>query len=265
MQSINLAETTIVTINDSLSPDFVSAIEDNFPIEQRPPDWSAVANGLGYGYLVLHELRDKESGELLSARLLANYVSRYRGDPSFALICYAVTPSGNDRRDSISRLGKSQGYGSYLFHRSQELLREQMPHAIGLFGECETAQEAPTSERGAAAMEVNYSASQRQRRLHWMSETGRLQVSGYDYEIPPLPENFKEKSLVKDRNGKKSAGYLLLTPFEDRTHLTGHLLATIVEHLYNAGYAISSEDPYMKERLDAIDRDSNYPLKKLGI
>ncbi|MBX9571506.1 MAG: hypothetical protein K2X77_21620 [Candidatus Obscuribacterales bacterium] len=288
MQSIDLAENTIVTINDSLSPDFVRAIEEDFPMEQRPPDWLLVDNGLKSGYLTLHELRDKESSELLSARLLANYVSRFRGDPSFALICYAVTPGGarslqaaDARRggatcssNTNSRQGKSKGYGTYLFHQSQKLLRDHMPNAIGLFGECESlAEDRIRPDPGAGRIESDrskengatsdFGETKRKRRLQWMSAIGRLQVAEYSYQIPPLPEGFDEKIFVENRSGKISDAYLLLTPFEERTFIEGNLLANIVEHLYSAGYAIAPEDPYLQVRLNEIDLEKKYMLQSL--
>ena len=260
-QFTDLAANTIVTINDSLTPDFISAVEENFPPEQSPRDWSILKDGLSCGYLTMHELRDKETGELLSARLLCNYVSRFRGDPSFALICYAVTPSAQTfdshsesatQMDNISRRGKSKGYGTYLFQRSQELLRNHMPHAIGLIGECESATGWDLTK-------------QRKQRLQWMSATGRLQIAEYSYQIPPLPETYDRKILVADRKGKTANGYLLITPFEKRTWLEGELLATIVEHIYSAGYGIDFDDPFMIERLSQIVREKKYSLKELSM
>lgn len=208
----------------------------------------------------MHELRDKENGELLSARLLCNYVSRFRGDPSFALICYAVTPDmPSPQLDSTavqtepnSRRGKSKGYGTYLFQRSQELLRNHMPHAIGLIGECESA----------AGTDLT---AQRKQRLQWMSGIGRLQVAEFNYKIPPLPEAFDRKILVADRKGKIANGYLLITPFEQRNSLGGELLATIVEHIYNAGYGIDFDDPFMSEQLGQINRTKEYVLRELSM
>lgn len=127
-----------------------------------------------------------------------------------------------------------------------------MPHAIGLIGECESATGGDLTK-------------QRKQRLQWMSATGRLQIAEFNYRIPPLPETFDRRIPVAARHGKIADGYLLITPFERRTSLEGELLATIVEHIYNAGYGIDFDDPFMVERIGQVIREKEYLLKELSM
>lgn len=236
---------TEVRVAWHISADFKAAMEDNFPPEQRPV-WNNLERTLEEGYSVIHELRHRQTDQLLSARLMSTYTSRFRGDPSFALICFAVSPEPKDEK---SMGGKNKGYGSYLLKKSQELLELSLPNAIGIIAECEAVS--------------NDNDTRRIRRVAWLKKAGRRRILGFDYEIPPEPPTHfpQPKTMVSERHGVPGPAYLLITRFDGQDYLEGRTLYSIVEHLYTGGYGIPKEDPYLNSRLSLIDREKNYSLE----
>ncbi len=237
-----------VVLQPTLPPDTRQAMVADFPIEQQP-DWELVSEKIESGWIELHELRSRASGELLSSRLLVDYPSRFRGEEQFLLASFVVTPDTGKLQGSKQSKGK--GYGSYLRQKSMELSRKRKPHALGIVAERE-------SPAGAISTE-----DQRLKRARWMSRLGLFKVEGCSYEIPPFSA---EKSKVdgyvpvKLRTGPSTPADLLIFRFDGKDTISGKILKSIVERLYLFGYGLSSEDEYYIHQVSQIDELRQYNL-----
>ena len=144
-------------VTNQLLEDTVKAITDNFPSEQLP-NWQALEKKLEEGWIEIHELRSKKSGELLSARLMVDYPARKRGEVQFLLALFVVTPDSANKSDSSQN--KSKGYGSLLRRLSLANSRSQKPNALGIVAE----RERPDAD--------DDDGSQKVRRASWMKRIG---------------------------------------------------------------------------------------------
>lgn len=243
-----------VVVSSSMAEDTWLALTSNFPKEQLQT-LEEVQEGLRKGWLNLHELRSRDSRELASARLMVVYPARKRTELVFILVAWVVTPDKItcQNRDSASQ-GKGKGYGSYLRGLSYEISRQQNPHALGLVAE----RESPSKSLNPQEQSV--------KRASWMKRIGLLQIKNLDYEIPPL---VKEDELdgdnyipVAERKGKARPADLLLTRFDGKKFIHGRHVHSIVERIYDYGYAIQSTDPYWQERLSLVNQDEEYTLSE---
>jgi hypothetical protein len=234
-----------LVVQTSLPEDTLQAMRKNFPIEQQP-NWQVVTEKIEQGWIQIHELRTKSTGELLSSRLLVDYPSRKRGEVQFLLASFVVTPDGGGREGS--RQSKSKGYGSLLREKSVALSRKQKPHALGIVAERE-------SPKG-----VSKSDDQRVRRASWMSRIGLFRVDGYDYEIPPLVNDAADYVPVSQRHGDLKQADLMIFRFDGKASISGKTLKSIVERLYLIGYALSADDEFYRKRIECIDEGGDYQL-----
>lgn len=250
--SLRLSEVELEDVQVSLpvvvQPDTKLAFEQNFPAEQLQP-WAVVAESLKHGWMMLHELRSKSSGELLSARLMVYYGAQKRGELPFILVAWVVTP---DNTGSMAKQGKGRGYGSYLRERSFAITKHQKPHVLGLVAERESPRYAISQE------------DQRVKRARWMSRIGLFAVAGLDYEIPPFMTREERTApdyvVVSEREKQPRPADLLITRFDNQLQLEGKLLLSVVERIYRMGYGIQADDPYLAKRLSIIDAQKIYDL-----
>lgn len=268
-----------VLVQYSLPEDTRLALENNFPPEQLQ-NWDQVQEGLRTGWLNLHELRSKNSGELRSARLMVVYPARMRNEVSFILVAWVVTPdsaaktavdsaasadaavnaeaAGDAEATSVSPghhlshgQGKGKGYGSYLRTLSYDITKSHNPHAIGLVAE----RESPVNATSASDQTV--------KRASWMKRIGLLRIDDLTYEIPPLMTvEEREDSYVPVSGRKKAfkAADLLLSRFDGQRIVDGKIVYSIVERIYESGYSIKPDDPYLSERLSQIEQSKIYNL-----
>ncbi|MDQ5965975.1 MAG: hypothetical protein QG625_2130 [Cyanobacteriota bacterium erpe_2018_sw_39hr_WHONDRS-SW48-000098_B_bin.30] len=256
-----------VVVQLTLPDDTKAALIKNFPPEQLQ-EWDQVHQGLSMGWLSLHELRSKATGELLSARLMVVYPARVRTEAVFILVAWVVTPDQTNKTDlsainqaaqtqsATSQLdtkaqGKGNGYGSYLRPLSYDISRAQNPHALGLVAERESPEVTGDSQ------------NQSIKRASWMKRIGLLQIENLAYEIPPhLTDEEKQDKYVPVAERKKPVkkADLLLTRFDGQREIDGHQVYSMVERIYADGYHISPDDPYMVERLKPIDKTAKYRL-----
>ncbi len=231
-----------------LADDSRDAIERNFPPEQLP-DWQLVRTRLKEGFIALHELRSKSTGELLSSRMIVDYPSRFRGEPQFLLVSFVVTPDGDGSPNT--KQSKSKGYGSYLRGLSLELSRRQKPNALGLVAERESPADAKSAQ------------DQTFRRASWMSRIGLFVVEGITYDIPPLMSSSQPAGQyvpVAQRNGEIKPADLLIYRFDGKKIISGRHLKSMVGRLYVYGYSISPDDPFFVSRIEQIKEDRDYQL-----
>jgi hypothetical protein len=228
-----------------LPSDTRKALEENFPPEQLPI-WEVFDEYLRQGFVLLHELRSKTTGELLSSRVTVDYAVRNRTEVEFLLVSFFVTP--DNKGTPGSKQSKSKGYGSYLRERSLEVTRYQKPHAIGIVAERESVKDVTTE------------GDQRFRRARWMSRMGLFIVHDYEHLIPPISHTADKSAPVATRSGQTKRAELLLFRFDGKRTLSGRILRSIVERLYTIGYLIPNEDPFILERISAIDEDKDYDL-----
>ena len=234
-----------LVVQSSLPEDTLQAMKKNFPVEQQP-NWQVVTEKMEQGWIQIHELRSKSTGELLSSRLLVDYPSRKRGEVQFLLASFVVTPDAGGRQGS--KQSKSKGYGSLLREKSVALSRKQKPHALGIVAERE-------SPKG-----VSKNDDQRVRRASWMSRIGLFRVEGYDYDIPPLLTDSTACVPVAKRQGELKSADLMIFRFDGQTSISGKTLKSIVERLYLIGYALDAGDEFYKQRVDCIDENATYQL-----
>jgi hypothetical protein len=268
-----------VLVQYSLPEDTRLALENNFPPEQLQ-NWDQVQEGLRTGWLNLHELRSKSSGELRSARLMVVYPARMRNEVSFILVAWVVTPDSTPKAavegESVASAdtavnaegagdaaatsvcqgqsqgqGKGKGYGSYLRTLSYDITKSHNPHAIGLVAE----RESPVNATSATDQTV--------KRASWMKRIGLLRIDELTYEIPPLmTAEEREDSYVPVSGRRKAfkAADLLLSRFDGQRIVDGKIVYSIVERIYESGYSIKSDDPYLVERLSQIEQNKTYNL-----
>lgn len=247
-----------VQVQYSLPDDTRLALENNFPPEQLQ-SWDQVQEGLRTGWLNLHELRSKSTGELRSARLMVVYPARKRNEVSFILVAWVVTPDSPNRADggvcgdsgaSLSQ-GKGKGYGSYLRTLSYDITKSHNPHAIGLVAE----RESPVNATSATDQTV--------KRASWMKRIGLLRIDELNYEIPPLMTvQEREDTYVPVAERRKAAKLadLLLSRFDGQRTVDGKIVYSIVERIYESGYSIREDDAYLLARLGLIDQNKVYNL-----
>lgn len=252
-----------VLVQYSLPDDTRLALENNFPPEQLQ-NWDQVQEGLRTGWLNLHELRSKISGELRSARLMVVYPARMRNEVSFILVAWVVTPDSTakaavesesvasaDAAVSSVGQGKGKGYGSYLRTLSYDITKSHNPHAIGLVAE----RESPVNATSATDQTV--------KRASWMKRIGLLRIDELTYEIPPLMTVEEREDTYVPVSGRKKAfkaADLLLSRFDGQRTVDGKIVYSIVERIYESGYSIKSDDPYLVERLSQIEQNKTYNL-----
>lgn len=256
-----------VVVQLTLPDDTKAALIKNFPPEQLQ-EWDQVHQGLSMGWLSLHELRSKSTGDLLSARLMVVYPARVRTEAVFILVAWVVTPDQTNKTDlsatnqaahsqsatshsDTKAQGKGKGYGSYLRPFSYDISRAQNPHALGLVAERETPEVTGDSQ------------NQSVKRASWMKRIGLLQIENLAYEIPPhLTNEEKQDKYVSVAERKKPVkkADLLLTRFDGQREIDGHQVYSMVERIYADGYHIRPDDPYMVERLRTIDKTAKYRL-----
>lgn len=243
-----------VVVPTSLPDDTKAAMIANFPPEQCPI-WSVVAGKIEQGWIQLHELRSRSTGELLSARLMVDYPGRNRGECQFLLASFVVTPDSGSRPDT--KQSKSKGYGSLLRQKSLDMSRRQRPHALGIVAERE-------SPAGASSKD-----DQRVKRASWMSRIGLFAVDGYEYEIPPIVLTADEsitgvhpdqEKVAAERRLHSKPADLLIFRFDGGRKVSGKDLKSIVERLYLFGYGVKAGEEYFNERISAIDVDKDYDL-----
>lgn len=255
-----------VLVQYSLPEDTKVALENNFPPEQLQ-SWDQVQEGLRTGWLNLHELRSRASGELKSARLMVVYPARVRNEASFILVAWVVTPdaekktagtqeskvtsgaSGADAEKASQ--GKGKGYGSYLRTLSYDITKSHNPHSIGLVAE----RESPKNATAAGDQAV--------KRASWMKRIGLLRIADLNYEIPPLmtvEERVDSYVPVAERRKAPKAADLLLSRFDGKQTVDGKIVYSIVERIYESGYSIEADDPYLRERLSLVDQNKVYDL-----
>lgn len=246
LSEAELAELQVVVASE-LRDDTIAAMEADFPREQLP-EWDLIKERFRDGFVAMHELRSRESGELLSSRMIFDYPARSRGEPQFLLVSLVVTP---DNAGAHSKRSKGKGYGSYLREKSFQISKAQKPHALALVAERESPRAAQSQ------------ADQRVKRASWMSRIGLNAVDGFRYMIPPLVPQAIALSryvAVAERQGPVQEADLLVFRFDGKRQISGKALRSIVERLYLSGYAIRCEDPFMKAMLDSIEEGREYSL-----
>lgn len=252
-----------VLVQYSLPDDTRLALENYFPPEQLQ-NWDQVQEGLRTGWLNLHELRSKISGEPRSARLMVVYPARMRNEVSSILVAWVVTPDSTakaavesesvasaDAAVSSVGQGKGKGYGSYLRTLSYDITKSHNPHAIGLVAE----RESPVNATSATDQTV--------KRASWMKRIGLLRIDELTYEIPPLMTVEEREDTYVPVSGRKKAfkaADLLLSRFDGQRTVDGKIVYSIVERIYESGYSIKSDDPYLVERLSQIEQNKTYNL-----
>ncbi|MBK9774125.1 MAG: hypothetical protein IPP57_25450 [Candidatus Obscuribacter sp.] len=198
-----------VVVQLTLPDDTKAALIKNFPPEQLQ-EWDQVHQGLSMGWLSLHELRSKATGDLLSARLMVVYPARVRTEAVFILVAWVVTPDQTNKTDlsainqaaqtqsATSQLdtkaqGKGKGYGSYLRPLSYDISRAQTPHALGLVAERESPEVTGDSQ------------NQSIKRASWMKRIGLSnRKSGIRNPTTPLTDEEKQDKYVPVAERKSS-------------------------------------------------------------
>ena len=242
-----------VLVQYALPDDTRLALENNFPPEQLQ-NWDQVQEGLRTGWLNLHELRSRQSGELRSARLMVVYPARMRNEVSFILVAWVVTPDSSAKAPAEAASvgqGKGKGYGSYLRTLSYDITKSHNPHAIGLVAE----RESPVNAASANDQTV--------KRASWMKRIGLLRIDELNYEIPPLmsvDERDANYVPVSERKKAFKQADLLLSRFDGQRIVDGKIVYSMVERIYESGYSIKFDDPYLSERLSQIEQNKIYNL-----
>jgi hypothetical protein len=202
------------------------------------------------------------------------YPARMRNEVSFILVAWVVTPDSVAKAavdsaacadaslgpgavgDAVASAvghgqGKGKGYGSYLRTLSYDITKSHNPHAIGLVAE----RESPVNATSASDQTV--------KRASWMKRIGLLRIDDLTYEIPPLMTvEEREDSYVPVSGRKKAfkAADLLLSRFDGQRIVDGKIVYSIVERIYESGYSIKPDDPYLVERLSQIEQNKIYNL-----
>lgn len=236
-----------VVVAAELNLDTIAAMEANFPKEQLP-EWDLIKERIRDGFISMHELRSRATGELLSSRMIFDYPSRSRGEPQFLLVSLVVTPDGSG---ADSKRSKSKGYGSYLREKSFAISKAQKPHALALVAERE-------SPRG-----VELASDQRVKRASWMTRIGLNTVEGFHYLIPPLVPRaiaLARYVPVAEREGPVQEADLMVFRFDGKKQISGKALKSIVERLYLSGYAVRAQDEFLQKMLASIDESRDYVL-----
>ncbi|HEY9775726.1 MAG TPA: hypothetical protein V6C81_18320 [Planktothrix sp.] len=244
----SLTDQLVVEARAELPDDTRLAFEENIPPEELQY-WSLVEESLAEGNMVLHELRDKGSHELLSARLMVYYDARHDNEPAFILAAWSVTPDAPPHGQDSLR-GKGKGFGSYLLHRSVAYILENHPEVFAIVSERESA------------ISTNQTV-QRAQRARWHQVNGFCSVQDFPYEIPAFtPYECSEKYMaVYERPSVPVPGELLILRMDGQKILPGSILISIVERIYHWGYDIKYTDPYMSQRMSLIEPARTYLLK----
>lgn len=237
-----------ITVAQEMAEDTWLALCQNFPPEQLQA-LPEVEDGLRNGWLNLHELRSKKSGHLLSARLMVVYQARKRSEAVFILVAWVVTPDRTEHSVATSQ-GKGKGYGSFLRGPSYELSRKHNPHALGLVAERESPVGVLDSDQSV-------------KRASWMRRIGLLRIDDLNYEIPPLVSASEHKQSyipVAERQAQAKSADLLLTRFDGERTINGQHVHSIIDRIYESGYAININDPYRIDRLAKVNLHKQYEL-----
>lgn len=228
MTAEQISKLSLAKRSDGTNDDWVELYRSEFPPEeQRHPD--QLRKFLARGSLVLHETRDAD-GTLLTWSMSQDNNAREDGELSFWHGCWTVT----------KRSAQSTGIGRVHFAKVVAALKLQTPDYLGRVTEIE-------STYGLSA------DSQPVRRAKFYDSLGLKEID-VPYEIPLFqPADAKEYTPQK-KLGSGIRAQLLFAPFHDRP-LTAAEVKTIIRRIYERGYDIKPDDPYIEERLSLVDEN----------
>lgn len=219
--------------SDGQGDDWVDLYRAEFPVEEQR-DVEQLRKLLRTGKVVLHETRD-QSGKLITWSMSQDYpAAADSNEPSFWLGCWTVT----------RRSAQSSGIGRVHFAKVLEALKAEKPEYIGRITEIESTDGLLPD-------------SQPVRRAKFYKALG-LEELVFDYEIPRFQPADATEYVLQQKLGSGIKGQLLIATFSDAA-VSGSQVRSIVRRIYENGYHVSSDDPFIDTRLALIDaKRSNY-------
>lgn len=237
LKADEIARLSLAKRSDAKNDDWISLYIDEFPPEERR-DVCQLRRLVQSGRLALHETRSGD-GHLLTWSISQRYApepepKREQNEALFWLGAWTVT----------RRSAQSMGLGRLHFPKVIAALKSETPDYIGRVTEIESAE-------GLAA------DSQPARRAAFYKRIGLMELT-VPYEMPLYQPADATQYIPQAKLGKGIKGQLLIAPFKDGP-ISGKQVRSIVRRIYEQGYNVSPDDPYMQERLSLIDESrENY-------
>lgn len=225
----------VAKLSEGQSGTWIKSYVNEFPELERQ-DIGALKEHLKSGRMHMFETR-AQNGRLVSWNLVEQYPGKTPAERDFYLNCYLAT----------YRPAQGIGLGKIHMPKAMEAMRTVDPKAQGVATEIELPQGGPKD--------------QTVRRAGFYSDLDfeRFRNQYYIPLFPPEGEYIPQRQIPGD--GPIPA-HLLFTPFQ-KEPITAAETKRIIQRIYEDGYGIRANDPFMKEVLDGVDPKAHTQLVPL--